>query len=188
MAVFRAVAPSYATTTKAKSEARVTRSGRRRGYWLIAVIGLATLAVACGRASEDEINAALGITPTATLSAEQQATSTAVAIENATRAAEGGVDQAALDTTDLAALGNLMLGRTYFAVQCQRCHTPGGVGSAPALAGPDNPATSLTDRQIFNVIRDGTGHGADVGGPGPSGNQVLTDRQIYDLIAFIRSQ
>jgi mono/diheme cytochrome c family protein len=165
-------------------------SGRRRGTWLIAVIGLATLAVSCGRATEDDINSALGITPTATMSAEQQATATVQAAANATQAAAvasgASPADAALADTNLAALGNVMLGRTGFAVQCQRCHSPGGTGPAPALAGPESPAVALNDVQLYNLIADGENHGADVGGPGALA--TLTDKQIYDLIAFVRSQ
>jgi mono/diheme cytochrome c family protein len=164
--------------------------GRRRGYWLVTVIGLATLAVACGRATENDINSALGITPTATMSADQQATATADAEANATQAAAiaGGAspaDAAAADT-NLAALGNVMLGRTGFAVQCQRCHNPAGTGVGDALSGENNPANALNDVQLYNLIADGTGHGPDVGGPGALA--TLTDKQIYDLIAFVRSQ
>jgi mono/diheme cytochrome c family protein len=150
---------------------------------LITVVGLATLAVACGRATEDDINSALGITPTPTMSAEQQETATAEANANATEAAAiaGGASpaDAAADDTNLAALGNVMLGRTGFAVQCQRCHNPAGTGV-------DNPANGLSDVQLYSLIVDGTNHGPDVGGPGALA--TLTDKQIYDLIAFVRSQ
>ena len=165
-------------------------SGARRGSWLVAVIALATLAVACGRATEDDINSALGITPTPTMSADQAATATAEAEANAAQAAAmaGGASpaDAAMDDTNLAALGNVMLGRTGFAVQCQRCHSPAGTGVADALSGENNPAAALSDVELYNLIADGTNHGADVGGPGPLA--TLTDKQIYDLIAFVRSQ
>jgi mono/diheme cytochrome c family protein len=155
---------------------------------LVTVIVLAVVAVACGRATEDDINSALGITPTATMSAEQQATATAAADARATDAALGIAPSPGSEAanTDLAALGNPTLGRTTFAVQCQRCHTPNGTGAAPALTGGTNPATSLTDTQLFSLMNDGTNHGPDVGGPGAIG--TLTDKQIYDLIAFLRGQ
>jgi mono/diheme cytochrome c family protein len=170
--------------------AAVKGSRSRRGSWLIAVIGLATLAVACGRATEDDINAALGITPTPTMSAEQAATATAEADANATQAAAvasgASPADAAADDTDLAALGNVMLGRTGFAVQCQRCHNPAGTGVGDALSGENNPADALSDVELYSLIAEGTNHGPDVGGPGAL--TTLTDKQIYDLIAFIRSQ
>jgi mono/diheme cytochrome c family protein len=166
----------------------VTRIGRHRAYWLIAIIGLATFAVACGRASEADINAALGITPTPTMSADDMATATTLASENATRVASGGegVDTAAEDTTDLAGLGNPLIGRTAFLSNCTGCHAVNGSGAAPPLAGATGLAAPLTDMQIFNTIREGVRHGEDIGGPGARAN--LTDKQIYDMIAFIRNQ
>lgn len=162
-------------------------NGRRRGYMLGSIVFLAVIAVACGRATEDDINSALGITPTATLSADQQQTATAAAAARATDAALGiAPSPGSLDNVDLASLGNLTLGRTTFAVQCQRCHTPNGQGVAPALSGANNPAAALTDSQLYSVMNDGTNHGQDIGGPGALG--TLTDKQIYDIIAFLRSQ
>jgi mono/diheme cytochrome c family protein len=166
----------------------VNRSGRHRAYWLIAVVCLATFAVACGRASEADINAALGITPSPTLSADDIATSTALASDNATRVAGGGegVDTAADDTTDLTVLGNPMIGRTSFLSNCTGCHAANGSGVAAPVPGASGMAALLTDMQLYNVIREGTNHGEDVGGPGARAN--LTDKQIYDMIAFIRNQ
>ena len=166
----------------------MTRSRRHRGYWLIAIIGLASLAVACGRATEDEINAALGITPTATMSADDFTTATAESAANATRISEGGDegDAASDDTTDLATLGNPLIGRTAFLSNCTGCHAANNSGVAPALPGASGLAAPLTDMQIYNVIRAGVNHSVEMGGPGPRAN--LTDKQIYDMIAFIRSQ
>jgi mono/diheme cytochrome c family protein len=154
---------------------------------LVSIMFLAVIAVACGRATEDDINSALGITPTATLSADQQVTATAEAAARATDVAMGiAPSPGALDDVDLASLGNLTLGRTTFAVQCQRCHTPNGNGTAAALSGANNPAAALTDSQIYSLMADGTNHGKDIGGPGAL--TTLTDKQIYDIIAFLRSQ
>ena len=166
----------------------MSRIGRHRAYWLIAIIGLATFAVACGRATEDDINAALGITPTATMSAGDMATATQESAENATRVAEGGggADAAASDTTNLAVLGNPLIGRTTFISNCTGCHVANGSGVAQPIPGAGGIAAPLTDAQLYNIIRDGTNHGEDVGGPGARAN--LTDKQIYDMIAFIRSQ
>jgi len=155
---------------------------------LASVIFLAVIAVACGRATEDDINSALGITPTATMSAEQQATATAAADARATDAALGIAPSpgSVPDNLDLASLGNPTLGRTTFAVQCQRCHTPNGTGAAPALSGANNPAAGLSDSELYSLMKDGTNHEKDTGGPGAIG--TLTDKQIYDLIAFLRGQ
>ncbi|MCC6704752.1 MAG: cytochrome c [Thermomicrobiales bacterium] len=164
----------------------MTRNGRHRAYWLIAIVSLATFAVACGRATEADINAALGITPTPTMSTDDIATATAEAAANATRVAEGGEDAAAQDTTNLASLGNAMIGRTTFLSNCTGCHVANGSGVAPPLPGANGLAAPLTDTQLYNTIRDGANHGADIGGPGAKAN--LTDKQIYDMIAFIRAQ
>lgn len=148
---------------------------------------LAVIAVACGRATEDDINSALGITPTATLSADQQSTATAEAAARATDVALGiAPSPGSLDDVDLASLGNVTLGRTAFAVQCQRCHTPNGNGAAAALSGANNPAAPLTDSQLYSLMADGTNHGKDIGGPGAL--TTLTDAQIYNIIAFLRGQ
>jgi mono/diheme cytochrome c family protein len=154
---------------------------------LASVVFIAVIAVACGRASEDDINSALGITPTATLSADAQITATAAAAARATDAALGiAPSPGSQDNVDLASLGNLTLGRTTFAVQCQRCHTPNGAGAAAALSGANNPAAALSDSEIYSVIKDGTNHSKEAGGPGALG--TLTDKQIYDIIAFLRGQ
>ncbi|MGH2552008.1 MAG: c-type cytochrome [Thermomicrobiales bacterium] len=162
-------------------------NGRRRGYMLMSIMLLAVVAVACGRATENDINSALGITPTATLSPDQQSTATAEAAARATDIALGiAPSPGSLDDVDLASLGNLTLGRTAFAVQCQRCHTPSGQGAAAALSGANNPAAALSDSAIYAMISDGTNHGKDIGGPGAL--TTLSDAQIYNIIAFLRGQ
>jgi mono/diheme cytochrome c family protein len=164
--------------------------GRNRAFFLAsALLVTAAILVACGRASEDEINAALGITPTATMTAEDQAKATEQANSRATEQAAiagGATPNSALDTTNLAALGNVSVGRTTFAVQCQRCHSPTGTGAGGALVGSTSPTVALTDAQIYNLLKVGTGHDKATGGPGALPN--VTDKQIYDMIAFIRDQ
>ena len=44
----------------------------------------------------------------------------------------------------------------------------------------------MTDAQIYNLLKVGTGHDKTTGGPGALPN--VTDKQIYDIIAFIRDQ
>ncbi|HRD99901.1 MAG TPA: hypothetical protein PLV68_01310, partial [Ilumatobacteraceae bacterium] len=51
-----------------------------------------------------------------------------------------------------------------------------GSGVAPPLPGANGLAAPLTDTQLYNTIRDGANHGADIGGPGAKAN--LTDKQI----------
>ena len=90
------------------------------------------------------------------------------------------------NTTNLAQLGSVQIGRTTFAVQCQRCHSPTGTGVGGALVGSTSPTVAMTDAQIYNLLKVGTGHDKTTGGPGALPN--VTDKQIYDIIAFIRDQ
>lgn len=161
--------------------------GRNRALLLASVVLVAVVLVACGRASEDDINAALGITPTATLSAAQITQATEEANALATQlATSGGTPSDALNNVNLASLGSVQLGRTNFATQCQRCHTPNGNGAAAALVGSTSPSTKLTDAQIYDMLKSGTNHEKAEGGPGAL--NLLTDDQIYNIIAYIRDQ
>ncbi|MEZ4625892.1 MAG: hypothetical protein R2843_14115 [Thermomicrobiales bacterium] len=163
------------------------RNGRRRAYWLIAVMGLAISPLRADALSEDDINAALGITPTATMSADDIATATQESIENATRVAEsgGGIDSAANDTTDLAALGNPLIGRTGFLSNCTGCHVANGSGSALPVPGENGIAAPLTDMQIYNDSRRRESRrGCRRAGRAP----ISPTSRSYDTIAFIRSQ
>lgn len=160
--------------------------GRNRAFLLASVFLVAAVLVACGRASEDDINAALGITPTATLSAAEVAKATEDANLLATQIAAGDTPSDALNNTNLASLGSVQLGRTNFATQCQRCHTPSGTGAAAALVGATSPSTKLTDTQIYDMLKNGTNHEKAEGGPGAL--NLLTDDQVYNIIAYIRDQ
>jgi mono/diheme cytochrome c family protein len=161
----------------------------RRALVLSGVMAVVLLAVSCGRATEDEINQALGITPTATLSAEQVATETAVAA--ATRDARTAVAVAAAANPGgspaaaeaVVAVGDVTRGRTQFTVRCALCHAPGGNGGNLLAAG--GPGASADYDAWLPLIREGTGHPRP---PGPFPTTVLSDAQLRDVIAFIRSQ
>lgn len=154
---------------------------------ICAIVGV--IAVACGRASPADIDSALGITPSATLSEQQVADSTAAAIAEAeTRTAA----QAALSSpgaaggpVDFASAGNPLAGRTAFNGRCIGCHKVGGAGLGPELAGPDNPAVALTDQQIIDLVRTGEGHASP---PGPLTEVDINEQQMIDILAFIREQ
>ena len=122
---------------------------------------VALVMVACGRATQEDIDNALNITPTTTLSAEQVAQNTAAAVsEEETRtAAQAALASPGADgaPVDLASAGNPTMGRTAFLMRCQGCHNPAGAGAAPALAGPDNPATALSDQELVDLLRTGEG-------------------------------
>jgi mono/diheme cytochrome c family protein len=161
---------------------------RTRLSFLVVVLGLAVVAVACGRASDEDILSALGITPTATFSAEQMATGTAAAlIEEQTRtAAIAEIESGSSGSpVSLAAAGDVVQGRTQFQVRCARCHQPSGASTGPALAGAGNAASTYTDQELFDLVRTGNGHATP---PGPLTAVTISDRQLINIIAFIRDQ
>lgn len=155
---------------------------RRRATLLVTTIGVALLAVACGRATQRQIDQALGITPTATLSPGQLATSTAQALAEASAravAAGAGSSPGAV----AAVTGNVTQGRSSFQFNCQQCHRPNSPTNAPILSGPQSPVLNLSDAQIYDLIRHGTRHIP----PGPIPDFQLNDQRIADIIAYLRS-
>jgi mono/diheme cytochrome c family protein len=154
---------------------------------MCAIVGV--VAVACGRASKEEIDSALGITPTATLSQQQVAENTAAAVsqEETRAAAQASLSSPGADggPVDLAAAGNATAGRINFLQRCQTCHRPGGAGPAPELAGPDNPSVALSDQEIVDLVRTGEGHASP---PGPLTEVDISEQQMLDILAFIREQ
>ena len=99
------------------------------------VVAITLTVAACGRATEDQINQALGITPTATMSAEQIVESTAAA--SATSAAR----ELALASPGAAAAGDVTAGKRQFDTWCIGCHGPGGVG--PDILSPGSPGSTV---------------------------------------------
>src|SRR3712207_4398723 len=84
----------------------------RRFVLLVSLIAVALGAAACGRATEDQIKQALGITPTATQSAEQVAAATEAA--SATAAAR----QLAASSPGAGVLGDVAQGSRQFQTWC----------------------------------------------------------------------
>lgn len=163
---------------------------RTRLSFLAMCAAIAIVAVACGRATQDDINSALNITVTATMSEADVAQETAQAaadIETREAAASAlsspGADGGA--PVDLASAGNPLMGRTAFLMRCQGCHTPAGTGAGPALAGPDNPAVALSDQELVDLLRTGEGHASP---PGPLSEVDVNEQQMVDILAFIRDQ
>lgn len=158
-----------------------------RGGWLATAIVVAVVAVACGRASEEEINQALGITPTATASAAEVAAGTAAAA--ATGAARTAVVAAApsprAGESPVAAVaaGDVSRGRLQFLTQCQGCHGPAGRGGNLLAAGGAGAGVSF--ESLLPLVREGTGHPSP---PGPFPATRVSDGNIRDLAAFIASQ
>jgi mono/diheme cytochrome c family protein len=153
---------------------------RGRALFLVMTIGIAIVAVACGRASESDINSALGITPSPTESAEQMATSSAqAAIADVTRTAAA----ASAGSPGAVALGDITAGEAQFNIFCAQCHKPDGSGRGPALAGAESPAKGMTDEQLTDLIRNGTNHTP----PGAYKTTEISDKQITNINAYIHS-
>lgn len=150
---------------------------RRRFALLVTVISVALVAAACGRATEDQINQALGITPTATLSAEQIASATEAA--SATAASR----LLAASSPGAATQGDVAQGSRQFNTWCSGCHGPGGVG--PDILSPGSPGSSVTGDSLLPLVREGTGH-ADP--PGPYRTTEISDDQIADIAAYLKSE
>ncbi len=159
---------------------------RKRGSILaITFLSVLIVVVACGRASEDDSNNALGIKPTATLSDEQIAQATKSAGAAASAIASGGSPAAA--DSGIAAimqLADLTLGQQQFSFQCMACHQANGTGRGPALTGPDSPVIDMSDEQLYDLVRNGTGHT----GQQPISIVRVSDRQLASIIAYIRDQ
>lgn len=158
-----------------------TRDGmmtvHRRFVLLVALITVALGAAACGRATEDQINQALGITPTATQSAEQITAATEAA--SATAAAQ----LLAASSPGAVAQGDVSQGSRQFQTWCSGCHGPGGVG--PDIRSPGSPGATITVETLLPLVREGEGH-ADP--PGPYSTTEISDSQIADIAAYLNDQ
>ena len=94
-----------------------------------------------------------------------------------------------------APTGNRAAGSEVHRANCAKCHGPGGKGDGPAgKLLKTKPAdwtdkakmSKLSDSDLFNVIKGG---GGAVGKSKlmPAWGGKLSDDQIHDVIAFIRS-
>lgn len=155
---------------------------RKRGSVLaLTFLSVLIVVVACGRASEQEINDALGIKPTATLSDEQIAQASEVAVAAASAIAAGGTAE---PVNGGLPVGDVRLGQQQFQFQCLACHQPSGAGQGPALTGPDSPVIAMTDQELTDLIRLGEGHT----GQQPFSTVRMSDMQLASIIAYIRDQ
>lgn len=148
---------------------------RNRGLALVATVGIAVL-VACGRASEQQINQALGITPTPTRTAEEIAQATAAVAATAT--ARAAAEAVAGGTV----LGDVTRGSRQFNTWCIGCHGPGGSG--PNILAPGGPGSGVTPDALLALVREGTGH---ENGPTYKTTEI-SDAQVADLAAYISSE
>ena len=149
---------------------------RQKTAILVASVTLAVGAVASGRATEDQINQALGITPTATLSAEQLASATEAAQATSTARA------LAASSPGAVAQGDVSRGRRQFQTWCAGCHSPGGQG--PDILAPGSAGADVTADSLMPLVREGEGHTP----PGPYGTTQITNNQLIDIAAYISSE
>lgn len=156
----------------------MSRETGRRAVLLSAVVGLAFALVACGRATETDIFAAVGITPTSTQSPDEIATSTAAAIAQQTAVAGS-------PTVAVAALGDVSRGRGTFSTWCQNCHQPGGSGSGPDVLAAGGIGVDVNLESLTVLIREAE---VDVHPPGPYDTFIISDRSIGDLAAYILAE
>jgi mono/diheme cytochrome c family protein len=154
----------------------------RRAALLISLIAVAVGVAACGRASQAEIDQALGITPTPTPSQEQIAASTAAAA-SAVAAQTAAAANPAPGGGQAAAVGDVTRGSRQFTTQCAGCHRPGGPGGD--ILAPGGPGVDVTYETLLPLIREGNGHPVP---PGPYPATLLSDSAVQDLAAFIRSR
>ncbi len=148
---------------------------------LVVTIAVATLAVACGRASEADINQALGITPVPTVSAEQRAAESAAAAASAS--ARSAAAAMGSQVVGAAPQGDVTVGRRQFTTLCAGCHRAGGAG--PDILAPGSAGAGLTYETLLPLLREGTGHPVP---PGPFPATRLSDAAIAGLAAYIQQQ
>lgn len=182
-----AEASALSSPALANGVRRRSPSAARAGL-LAASFCLVLVAVACGRASETDIDSALGITPTATQSSEEIAAATGTAelqaTERAERAAQAATAEAAggESETDIVALlegGEVSRGQVVFLQNCQTCH-----GGGPAAANFLVPGTDadLSAENFYAVVREGDGHPQP---PGAIAEQRISEGNLRHLYAFI---
>ena len=137
---------------------------------VLVTIAILLFVVACGRATEEQIEQALGITPEPTADPEEATSVTDVAAADASTPANSNEGVAAL-------------GRSKFQFNCQTCHSASG--SAPDLLAPGGVGADLDYATLYAILREGEGHSP---APGPYETFVLTDADIANIGAYIREQ
>jgi mono/diheme cytochrome c family protein len=91
--------------------------------------------------------------------------------------------------------GDAKAGKAKYDANCVGCHgaTGKGDGAAAAALNPkpqdhtDGKAmNALTDKYLFDIIKEG-GKAVQKAAVMPAANKKLTDQDIWDLVAYIRS-
>ena len=91
--------------------------------------------------------------------------------------------------------GDAKAGKIKYEANCVGCHGASGKGDGPAAAAL-NPKpqdhtngkvmNALTDKYLFDIIKDG-GKAVQKAALMPAANKKLTDQDIWDMVAYIRS-
>src|SRR4051794_7573799 len=147
-------------------------SVRQRASLLVAIVAVVVLATACGRATEEQINRALGLTPTATHESLLAASGTATGAGTAGAGASGA--------SPVVALGDVVKGKRQFGTWCAGCHGPGGAG--PDIRSPGSAGSTITAESLLPLVRNGTGHPTP---PGPYKSTEISDSQVADIAAYL---
>lgn len=154
-------------------------SVRQRGAGLVALLFITAVLVACGRASPQEIDQALGITPPPTGDPALAARETATAEMPASAVAAGDGSPAGEGQATLT--GNAALGRTSYQFRCATCHRAGG--TAPDLLAAGGVGAGMTFDELYPIVREGENHP-----PGPQQEFAITDQDIANIAALIQQQ
>jgi len=93
------------------------------------------------------------------------------------------------------AKGDAKAGKTKYDTNCGGCHGATGKGDGPAAAAL-NPKpqdhtngkvmNGLADKYLFDIIKDG-GKAVQKAAVMPAASKKLTDQDIWDMVAYIRS-
>lgn len=76
---------------------------------------------------------------------------------------------------------DLEKGRTIYERHCMGCHSPAGQGMMPNMPNFERGDRLFkTDRELIDAVRDGNGIM-------PSFNGILDDRELEDVVAYLRT-
>lgn len=106
----------------------------------------------------------------------------------------GGEEVAEAPPAEPTSVGDPDAGKTQFDMVCIACHGPGGVG----VEGLGKPFTTseflltVDDQELLTFIKTGRpisdpANTTGVDMPPKGGNPALTDEQLLDIIAYIRT-
>lgn len=159
-------------------------------------LGMAALVIglfpACGAPSEEPADVAVEETAPAEPAAPAEEAAPAEQAAPAPEAAAGTGEAA---PAAAGGAGDAAKGKTLYVTYCGACHGPGGKGDGPAAATLTKKPADHTDgsfmnplatEELFKAIKEG---GAAVGKSNlmPAWGATLSDDQIHDVLAYVRS-